>query len=32
MVMAIMGDVVIMPLIDRNRFGFQRMDDKVKDS
>jgi hypothetical protein len=32
MVMAIMGDVVIMPLIDGNRFGFQRMDDKVKDS
>jgi hypothetical protein len=32
MVMAIMGDVVIMTLIDGNRFGFQRMDDKVKDS
>jgi hypothetical protein len=30
--MAIMGDVVIMPLIDGNHFGFQRMDDKVKDS
>jgi hypothetical protein len=32
MVMAIMGDVVIMPLINGNRFGFQRMDNKVKES
>jgi hypothetical protein len=32
MVMAIMGDVMVMPLIDGNCFGFQRMDDKVKDS
>jgi hypothetical protein len=32
MVMAIMGNVVIMPLIDENRFGFQRMNDKVNDS
>jgi hypothetical protein len=32
MVMAIMGEVVIMPLIDGNHFGFQRMEDKVKDS
>jgi hypothetical protein len=32
MVMAIMGDVVIMPLIDGNCFGFQNMDDMVKDS
>jgi hypothetical protein len=31
MVMEIMGNMVIMPLIDGNRFGFQRMDDKVKD-
>jgi hypothetical protein len=32
MVMAIVGDMVIMPLIDGNRFfGFQRMIDKVKD-
>jgi hypothetical protein len=26
-----MGNMVIMPLIDGNRFVFQRMDDKVKD-
>jgi hypothetical protein len=32
MVMAIMGDVVIMPLMDGNHFGFQNMDAKVKDS
>jgi hypothetical protein len=32
MVMAIMGDVMVMPLIDGNHFGFQRMDEKVKDS
>jgi hypothetical protein len=32
MVMAIMGVVVIMPLINGNHFGFQRIDDKVKDS
>jgi hypothetical protein len=32
MVMAIMGDVVIMPLINGNHFGFQRMDNKVKES
>jgi hypothetical protein len=31
MVMEIMGNMVIMPLIDGNHFGFQRMDDKVKD-
>jgi hypothetical protein len=31
MVMEIMGNMVIMPLIDENHFGFQRMDDKVKD-
>jgi hypothetical protein len=31
MVMEIMGNKVIMPLIDGNHFGFQRMDDKVKD-
>jgi hypothetical protein len=31
MVMEIMGNMVIMPLIDGNRFGFQRMNDKVKD-
>jgi hypothetical protein len=31
MVMEIMGNMGIMPLIDGNRFGFQRMDDKVKD-
>jgi hypothetical protein len=31
MVMEIMGSMVIMPLIDGNCFGFQRMDDKVKD-
>jgi hypothetical protein len=30
MVMEILGNIVIMPLIDENRFGFQRMDDKVK--
>jgi hypothetical protein len=30
--MEIMGNTVIMPVIDGNRFGFQRMDDKVKDS
>jgi hypothetical protein len=32
MVTVILGDVVIMPLIDGNRFGFQRIEDKVKDS
>jgi hypothetical protein len=32
MVMEIMGNTVIMPVIGGNRFGFQRMDDKVKDS
>jgi hypothetical protein len=32
MVIAIMGNMVFMPLIDGNHFGFQRMDDKVKDS
>jgi hypothetical protein len=31
MVMEIMGNTVIMPVIDENRFSFQRMDDKVKD-
>jgi hypothetical protein len=31
MVMEIMGNMVIMPLINGNHFGFQRMDDKVKD-
>jgi hypothetical protein len=31
MVMEILGNIVIMPLIDGNHFGFQRMDDKVKD-
>jgi hypothetical protein len=31
MVIAIMGNMVLMLLIDGNRFGFQRMDDKVKD-
>jgi hypothetical protein len=31
MVMEIMGNMVIMPLIDGNHFDFQRMDDKVKD-
>jgi hypothetical protein len=29
--MAISGNMVFMPPIDGNRFGFQRMDDKVKD-
>jgi hypothetical protein len=32
MVMAIVGDVVIMPLSMEIVLGFQRMDDKVKDS
>jgi hypothetical protein len=31
MVMEIMGNMVIMALIDGNRFGFERMDDKVND-
>jgi hypothetical protein len=31
MVIAIMDNMVFMPLIDGNRFGFQMMDDKVKD-
>jgi hypothetical protein len=31
MVMEIMGNMVNHALIDGNRFGFQRMDDKVKD-
>jgi hypothetical protein len=31
MVMEIMGNMVIMSLIDGNHFGFQRMNDKVKD-
>jgi hypothetical protein len=29
--MEIAGDMVIMPLIDGNCFGFQKMVDKVKD-
>jgi hypothetical protein len=29
--MEIVGDMVIMPFIDGNRFGFQMMVDKVKD-
>jgi hypothetical protein len=31
MVMEIMGNMVFIPLIFGNHFGFQRMDDKVKD-
>jgi hypothetical protein len=29
--MEILGNIIIMPLIDENHFGFLRMDDKVKD-
>jgi hypothetical protein len=31
MIMEIMGNLVIMPLIDGNHFSLQRMVDKVKD-
>jgi hypothetical protein len=31
MIMEILGNIIIMPLIDENNFSFLGMDDKVKD-